>query len=211
MDVIGVLRTLLGERGWSQVELAERLGTSQATISRWLAGDREPRGKSMEAIRSLAIEAGLVHEMPKEQYGVPIMGYVGAGNEIEPEYEQVPPEGLDQVELPFPVPDGLIGFQVRGDSMLPKYNDGDVIVVPADPQRSTASLMYDEAAVRTLDGHRFLKRIMPGPRPDTFNLESFNARTIVGAQIAWASAVWAIVPAGRLRRSTQKARKPRPR
>ena len=33
---------LLKKRGWNQKEAAERLGVSQANISRWLSGEREP-------------------------------------------------------------------------------------------------------------------------------------------------------------------------
>ena len=60
------------------------------------------------------------------------MGRVGAGASIEPEHEQVPPEGLGEVELPFPIAEETIAFEVAGDSMLPKYENGDVIVVFAN-------------------------------------------------------------------------------
>jgi phage repressor protein C with HTH and peptisase S24 domain len=130
---------------------------------------------------------------------VPIMGYIGAGAEVDPDHEQVPPDGLDQVELRVQLPDDMIAFQVRGDSMLPKYDDGDVIVVYREQQQATDSLIGRVAAVRTYDGHRFVKRIMPGSKPHTFNLESINARTIIGARIAWSSEIWIIVPAGQVK------------
>ena len=146
---------------------------------------------------------------------VTIMGYVGAGAEVLPEFKQVPPDGLDQVELPFASPQDVIGLQVRGDAMLPRYDDGTVIIVYREQHRSTASLIGEEAAVRTHDGRRHLKRIMPGPRAQTYNLESANARTIVGARIVWASEIVLIVPASRVRsrgarrapRRTAKSRK----
>ena len=67
---------------------------------------------------------------------VPIMGRVGAGAVIEPEHEQVPPEGLGEVELPFPIAEETIAFEVSGDSMLPLYRSGDTIIVaPSAPVR----------------------------------------------------------------------------
>src|SRR6201995_974463 len=60
-----------------------------------------------------------------ELNSVPIMGRVGAGAVIEP-YEQVPQEGLGEVELPFSIGEETIAFEVAGDSMLPKYENGDI-------------------------------------------------------------------------------------
>src|ERR1700685_752067 len=67
-----------------------------------------------------------------ELNAVPIMGRVGAGATIEPEHEQLPPEGLGEIELPFPIAEETIAFEVAGDSMLPKYENGDIIVVYSD-------------------------------------------------------------------------------
>src|ERR1700740_1785323 len=53
-----------------------------------------------------------------ELNSVPIMGRVGAGAAIEPEHEQVPPEGLGEVELPFPMEADTIAFEVGGVSVL---------------------------------------------------------------------------------------------
>ena len=35
---------------------------------------------------------------------VRVVGRIGAGAEILPEFEQIPPEGLFEIELPFPLP-----------------------------------------------------------------------------------------------------------
>src|SRR5258708_34946712 len=56
-----------------------------------------------------------------ELNSVPIMGRVGAGAIIEPELEQVPPEGLGEGELPFPIAEATIAFEAAGDSMLTEY------------------------------------------------------------------------------------------
>src|ERR1700739_2077021 len=82
-----------------------------------------------------------------ELNAVPIMGRVGAGASIGPELEQVPPEGLGGVELPFPIAEGPIAFEVVGDSMLPKYESGDIIVVYRDQRPPLSSFFGEEAAV----------------------------------------------------------------
>src|SRR5690606_36573255 len=80
---------------------------------------------------------------------VPLMGYLGAGAEIEPDFEQVPPDGLDDILVPFPVPDDMIAFKVRGTSMLPVYRPDAIIIVYRDQRKPIESFYGLEAAVRT--------------------------------------------------------------
>src|ERR1700727_1271001 len=70
---------------------------------------------------------------------VPIMGRVGAGAVIEPDIEQVPPDGLGEIELPFPIDEETIAFEVMGDSMLPKYESGDIIIVYQEQRHPVSS------------------------------------------------------------------------
>ncbi|KQT54592.1 hypothetical protein ASG43_03130 [Aureimonas sp. Leaf454] len=136
----------------------------------------------------------------------PIMGYIGAGAEITPEFEQVPPEGLFEVELPFPMPEDMIGFEIRGDSMLPRYDEDDVIIVYREQRRPLSAFLGEEAAVRTTDGRRFLKRIERGSEPGTVNLASFNAKTIEAVRLEWIGEIWVTLRSGQLRRFEKKER-----
>ena len=206
MEISRVVQAVLKVRGWTQEQLAERLRTNQNNISRWLDGV-EPRGAMRDQILALARESGVIEDEHAARTGVPIMGYIGAGAEIEPDYEQVPPDGLDHVEFALALPPSAIGLQVRGDSMLPQYTEGTVIVVHREQTRSTTSMIGEEVAVRTHDGRRFLKRLMPGPKPRTYNLESFNARPIIGVRIVWASEIIAMVPARQIRPVRSRAQK----
>lgn len=130
---------------------------------------------------------------------VPIMGYLGAGSEIEPDYEQVPADGLDQVTIPFSVPSDLIGFKVRGTSMLPVYRDGTVILVYREQKRGLQTFFGEDAAVRTEAGRRFIKTIMRG-RGDTVTLTSWNAEPIENQRLEWIGEIFAVLPPSVLRR-----------
>lgn len=206
MEISDVIKALLAVREWTQEDLANNLRTRQNNVSRWLDGV-DPRGKTRDRILEMARESGVIDDDRAFRATVPIMGYIGAGAEVDPDYEQVPIDGLDQVEVPLLLVDEVIGLQVRGDSMLPKYADGAVIIVYREQTRSTASLVGEEAAVRTYDGRRFLKLLMLGLKPHTYNLESFNARPITEVRIAWASEIVAIIPPRQVRRAARPGTK----
>src|SRR5215471_15987060 len=53
---------------------------------------------------------------------VKVVGKIGAGAEILPEYEQIPADGLFEISVPFSVPEDAIAFEVEGESMWPRYD-----------------------------------------------------------------------------------------
>lgn len=124
---------------------------------------------------------------------VPLMGYIGAGAQIEPEFEQVPPEGLDQIWVPFPMPAEMIAFGVKGDSMLPVYKDGAVIICYKERKRPIEAFYGEDAAVRTSDGRRFLKTIMRGAGKSV-SLFSWNAAPIENVSLEWIGEIFAVLP-----------------
>ncbi|QXN68009.1 repressor protein CI [Microcystis phage Mwe-Yong1] len=204
MDVRSVLRKLMIARGWTQEVLADELDTAQATISRWLAG-REPRGRAMERIRELALESGVIDREPVAANQAPLVGRVGAGAEIEVEHEQAPPEGYDLVELPFSFADPVIAFEVAGDSMLPVYEPGEVIVCLRDQVRSADSYLGKRVVVKTVGGRRFIKRLMRGSRKGFYNLDSWNALTIEDVRLEWVGEIVATVPSRAAVRQVERA------
>lgn len=125
---------------------------------------------------------------------VKLMGYIGAGAEITPEHEQVPEDGLDEIELPYAIGVDAVAFEVKGPSMLPKYDPGALIVCSSSP-RNPDDFIGAEVAVRTTNGNRYLKKLRPGSRRGVYTLESFNDDPIRDVKIAWLGQVLAIIPA----------------
>jgi len=136
---------------------------------------------------------------------VPVMGRVGAGATILPEHEQVPPEGLGEIELPFPIAEETIAFEVAGDSMLPKYENGDIIVVYREQRHPISSFYGEEAAVRLKTGERYLKTIERGKSATVVNLSSFNAKPITGVKLEWIGEICVTLPRGQIVRLRAKA------
>ena len=124
-----------------------------------------------------------------------VVGRVGAGAEIMPEIEQIPPEGLFEVDLPLPLPEASIAFAVEGDSMWPRYNAGDVVICQ-EREHDLQAIAGHEAAVRTGDGKRYLKTVRRGAVGGTFDLESHNAPPIRNVTIEWAAPILMILPLG---------------
>lgn len=139
---------------------------------------------------------------PTPRNSVQVVGRIGAGAEIQPEFEQIPPEGLYEIEVPFPISTDAIAFQVEGDSMWPRYDPGDVIICWREGT-DVADVIGWEAAVRTTDGKRYLKRIQRGGANGTFDLESHNAAPIRGVRIEWAAEIKGVVRSGQWRRKSK--------
>ncbi len=195
------LRLIMRATGKKQMQIAEHFDVSQSTVTRWLAGS-EPEGARRDAINEAY--DNLVDHGPKESTGtvVPIMGFIGAGGEIAPEYEQAPPEGLEQIWIPFELDDELVAFEVRGISMLPVYREGHVIVCYREQKRPLEFFFGLEAAVRTSDGRRFLKTIMRSG--DSIDLHSFNAEPISNVALDWIGEIFAALPRASVKRIEHK-------
>src|SRR6185312_8832595 len=151
---IGLIERGLLKPGKTKGGLATAMGVRPGAVSEILSGLRLIKASEIGPIIDYL-----------ELNSVPIMGRIGAGAVIEPEHEQVPPEGLGEIHLPFPISEETIAFEVSGDSMLPKYENGDIIVVYREQRHPVSSFYGEEAAVRLKTGERYLKNIDRGKSP----------------------------------------------
>lgn len=166
--------------GMTQTEFALELGVSQPSVSRW-EKDADPEVNPWLRLVDLARK----HNYPvPERFGnelVPIIGYVGAGAEVIPFDDHAQGAGFDHI----PAPEGTvpaIGLIVRGDSMYPKYENGDIIVC-ANIERDPISLIGLACYVKLADGHAYLKKLHMGTQNGLFTLRSHNAPDIENVQL----------------------------
>src|ERR1700759_5638895 len=184
----------LSKPGKTKGGLATAMGVRPGAVSEILSG--------IHLIKAAEI-ASIVDYL--ELNRVPVMGRVGAGASIEPEHEQVPPEGLGEIELPFPIAEETVAFEVSGDSMPPKYESGDIIVVYREQRHPLSSFFGEEAVVRLKSGERYLKTIEPGKTVPVVNPTSFNAKPIAGVKLEWIGEICVTLPRGQIDRLRARA------
>lgn len=137
-------------------------------------------------------------EMPVDQLTgaalmVPVLGKIGAGGEvlfaIDPDIELNDYDNFHLVPRPPLVTGRLMALQVIGSSMLPKYEDGDVIYVRRDHDGVMPKYLNRYCAVRTSDGGTFLKILAPGSQAGRYTLRSLNAPDMENVEVEWAAPV----------------------
>ncbi len=201
------LKALREHRGWTQDEAAEAMGMSRGGYIKIERGENQLTSSTIARAAEIfgVNEANIL--APSSV--IPIVALVSAGGGIETAWENLS-EPLAEIEIPFHLGEDVIGFRIVGDSMWPKYDPDDVVVV-ARAGEPLESLLGWEAVVKTGDGDRYFKRIVRGARPHAYDLESYNAPTIRAREITWASGRIATVPAARWRMIERKAAKPKAR
>lgn len=115
---------------------------------------------------------------------MPLVGYVGAGAEVICTDDG---EGaLDDIDPPPGVGPDAVAVIVRGDSMWPRYSDGDVLIY--DSHASLEKVNGSECIVALTDGRRYVKNLRRNP-DGTHDLESWNAPPIRDVQIEWVALI----------------------
>lgn len=160
-------------------------GQGETFVRDLLERDRSP---SIEKFIALAMALGVNAADLLDGAGNPatvvgVYGYVGAGAEVSP-FEIHEP--LEEVEVEFPVPEGTGALVVRGDSMLPIFEDGDLVGYHREG-RDPNMLIGKTCIVRVAGGRTLIKRLRKGSLPGLFTLISSNSADIEDVAIEWAA------------------------
>jgi phage repressor protein C with HTH and peptisase S24 domain len=185
--------------------LAKRAGLDSTAFnkSKRLSADGRPRWPSTESIAKIIAATGSsldeFHGLmggalaaTRRAAAVPMLGFAQAGAGGFFDDAGFPAgHGWDLVELPAQAREGAYALQVQGDSMLPLYRDGDMLIVePAATVRRG-----DRVVVKTASGE-VMAKILARRTAEKVELHSLNpahpSRTIATKQMEWiARIVWA--------------------
>lgn len=124
---------------------------------------------------------------------VPLLGKIGAGGQVL--FEEYEDEHFAPTVARPPLGAGrLMALEVAGESMLPKYEAGDVVYVRRDHDGVLPEYLGEYCAVRTEDGGTWLKILSPGSRPGCYTLRSLNAADMENCEVSWAAPVLWVMP-----------------
>ena len=134
------LKQLRNEKKINQRELANFLKVAPSTISMYESGQREPNFEVLESLADFfnvdlnyllgksdkTTKLMLENEQKPQGLKIPVLGTVAAGIPISAvedilDYEEVPQSWESQGEF--------FALKIKGDSMEPKIDDGDVVIV----------------------------------------------------------------------------------
>lgn len=167
------LKRLRKEAKLSQAELSALLGVHQTAVSQWECGRTAPDVRSLKklaALYSVSLEAllggaeapadaadpekydAVRRRVRAESRRVPILGSVQAGVPVSAIEDIVGYVALDE---DFGGEDGeYFALRVRGDSMEPRFMEGDVVIVRRRDDAETGDVVValtgDEATIKQL-------------------------------------------------------------
>lgn len=146
-----------------------------------------------EGFDSFLLEGGAYMQTASTQNStVPLLGFAQAGSGGFFDSGGFPAgQGWDEVRLPTVSEGGTYALEVSGDSMLPLYRDGDIIIVSPSQQLRRG----DRVVVRTREGE-VMAKVLHRQTEKTVELHSLNPehapRVFNSTEIDWiARIVWA--------------------
>jgi len=205
--VWAAIDALAARHSLSASGLARRAGLDSTAFnkSKRLSADGRPRWPSTESLAKimeatgaslaelLVLVEGRVAAPSAGRASVPLIGFAqaGAGGFFDDGGFPVG-QGWEEVELPTArVGDNAYALQVEGDSMLPLYRDGDILIVEPGARVRKG----DRIVAKTASGE-VMAKVLAGRTARHVELVSLNPahpdRTIPAAEIVWlARIVWA--------------------
>lgn len=178
-------------KGYSRRSLSLKAGLSPTGVRDVLDRVDNPGIDTLERIaEALEIPMDALTGAPAT---VPILGSIGAGGavlfSIDPDEELSLGNDVEMAPRPVGAIGRMMALRVKGDSMLPRYDPGDVVYVARDHEGVLPEYLGRYCAVRTADGGTFLKILSPGTEPGRYTLRSLNAADMENIEVVWASPV----------------------
>lgn len=173
-----------------QTDMARDLKISKATVSAWYNGSRYPRSDTLDVIaKYLGVSVADLTAEPeytskKKGILIPVYGNVAAGIPLEMIEDIIDYEEIDELTASS---GEFFGLRIKGDSMAPRIESGDVVIVRKQPDAETGQIVIatvngDAATCKRL--HKYKKGIELEPlnplyQPIFFSNEEIDEKPVV--------------------------------
>ncbi len=187
------LQRIMDRKGVKPTTLSQRIGTSKTLVKDLLTKTNDIQFSTLRKLAgALDVDLGELLSLPR----VPIVGKIGAGGSVAfmslQDDERLDFE--DTVPRPPGVSGKLVALVVEGYSMLPKYQEGDIIYIQRQHEGILEQDIGDDCAVRLKSGETYVKQLVRGSVPGLFTLRSLNAPDMNDVEVEWATRVLFIMP-----------------
>lgn len=202
----GRIKEFRVNRNLTTEQLAEKLGTTRATITRYENGDRKANQDVLFELanlfnvsvddffppRDVSTIANAVYSSDLERITIPIIGEIACGDPITAE-ENI--DGYTEETFEKPIPSGtLFALRCKGHSMEPTIHDGALVTIREQPtveDGEIAAVLVDgdnEATLKRVKHQGKLIMLMPDNKEyDPIILDKDNPGRIVGkaVHVSW--------------------------
>ncbi len=182
-QVWNAIDTIAERYGYSASGLAKKSGLDPTSFnpSKRSGPDGRPRWPTMESIARLLQASGATVEefsellagkkgQPPKLRQIPLLGLAKAGKGGFFDDSGFPAgNGWDEIDVPGVTDPNAYALEITGDSMMPVYREGDIIIVSP----SASARKGDRVVVRTSDG-QVMAKILQRQTSKTLELASFN-------------------------------------
>lgn len=191
------IKELRKASGWTQEELANKLGVSRSRVGMYETGQRKPDFEALEAIADLfnvdmnylLCEDSEQHSGTRESKAVRInvYGRVAAGIPINMIEDII---GWEEIPERMAKTGDFFALKISGHSMEPKISDGDVVIVRSQDTAESGDIVIaavngDDATCKRLRRYKDgieLVPLNPSYEPMFFSNEDIQTKpvTIIG-------------------------------
>lgn len=186
------INQIRSQKGLSLQYIADKVGMTKKTIQRYETGENKIDIRKLKDIASaLGTDVSRLMEGTEDDIGinikehvssykVPILGSVRAGL---PNFSDTNIEGYESVDpdLYKRFGENLFALKIKGDSMYPKMEDGDIVIVKEQPDIESGEIAVvqinnSDATVKRVDKNDFGITLVPLNRD--FEVDSYTNEMI---------------------------------
>ena len=189
-NMILKIKELLKDQGHTLDELSEAIDMNPGQVSRFVNGRRRTNTEFLEKTAEFLGLAVSDLFYPRE---LEVVGYIGAGAEVIQTDDYAQGTGMDTVDAPPGCPPDAVAVQVKGDSMIPAYFDGDILVY-AERRADIDEFLNRRCVVGLADGRIFVKTVRRGSGHGLYTLTSFNSGPIDDVVVEWVAKIVVVMP-----------------